>query len=171
MFHVTCASTYKTERLGQKHRQPGKPELAAGTTETPQRCCNVGGKLGLLYSSPPKSGMVSRKSRGSEKSTETHRQAGARLIAAFTSRSQNPIRTNDGPYHGHVTITALTRKQNKANASMYHKHGNARHHCITKTYLTCNITNTATHYTVGCYLLALRLMVHACGFLRRKCGC
>ena len=41
-----------TQRSEQKHRQPGKPELAAGTRETPQRCCNLGGKLGLLEQGP-----------------------------------------------------------------------------------------------------------------------
>ena len=100
--------------------------------------------------------MVSRNSRGSEKSTETHRQAGTRLVTASTSRSQNPIRTNSGPYHGHIAINAPTGRQNKANASMHHTNGNTRHHWITKTNSTWIITNTATHYTVR-----LKAMVRA----------
>ena len=38
-------------KIRAEHRQPGKPELAAGTIETLQRCCNVGRK-GLLGQGP-----------------------------------------------------------------------------------------------------------------------
>ena len=143
-----------TQRSEQKHRQPGKPELAAGTRETPQRCCNLGGKLGLLEQGPTAAHPSQDSQAWSAETQGAARKAQSptgKQAQGWSLRPPVALKTQSEPIVGHTTATSQAmhqRRQNKANASMHHTNGNTRHHWITKTNSTWIITNTATHYTV-----------------------
>jgi hypothetical protein len=102
-----------TQRSEQKHRQPVKPELAAGTGGTPQRCCNWAASSACwnrALQQPTQVKIVRHGQPNLRTLREAQRpavQAGKRLMAASASRYQRPLKdqTWTMPQHARTVRT------------------------------------------------------------------
>lgn len=133
-----------TQRSEQKHRQPGKPELAAGTRETPQRCCNLGGKLGLLEQGPTAAHPSQDSQAWSAETQGAARKAQrptGKQAQGWSLRPPVALKTQSEPIVGHTTATSQ---------SMHQRGGKTRQMpvCITPT-VTHGITGSLKQTQLG----------------------